>query len=418
MSIEFNKHQVEAAERMKNGCILVGDVGSGKSRTSLVYYCKSCGTSFMYDDKRGEIDIADSWDDPRDLYIITTAKKRDSEEWEDELESLYLTREYLKYAFKKDGTPTKVTIDSWNNIKKYKDVAGAFFIFDEQRVVGSGAWVKAFLNIARKNRWILLSATPGDQWSDYIPVFVANGFYKNKTEFTKKHCIYSRFTTYPKIERYVDEGELLRHKADISIPLPVDRHTKPYHIYMKADYDKVLWKRVWKDRWDPWEEEPIEETGKLFYLLRKVANDNDSRYDIVRDIAKSHKRIIIFYNFSYELRRLRQLAEELEIVVGEWNGELHTEVPRTDKWFYLVQYSAGCEGWNCITTDTMIFFSQSYSYRMMKQAEGRINRMNTPYEDLFYYHLTSAAPIDLAIKRALTQKRNFNENTYLKVRRR
>ena len=383
-TIKLNQHQVDAVKKMKNGCILVGDVGSGKSRTALAYYMK---------------DTPD-----RDLYIITTAKKRDSKEWLDEA---------VPFEFKH-----KVVVDSWNNIKKYRDVYGAFFIFDEQRVVGSGAWVKAFLNITRKNRWILLSATPGDKWADYIPVFVANGFYKNKTEFNRKHCVFSRFTKYPKIEKYIDEPVLMKHKIDISIPLPVDRHTHPEHLYLRFKYDKVLYKTIWKDRWDPYDDEPIEETGKLFYLLRKVANDDDSRYDFVRRIAENHKRIIIFYNFSYELHRFREIAEELGVDYGEWNGEVHSEIPPTERWFYLVQYSAGCEGWNCITTNCMIFYSQSYSYRMTKQAEGRIDRMNTPYDELYYYHLLSTAPIDLAIARALKQKRSFNENTYLKVRQR
>lgn len=402
MSIKLNEYQSKAIRKMKNGCILVGDVGSGKSRTALAYFIVSCGAVLMND---GD----DNWNylpgviNLRQLYIITTAKKRDSKEWEDEC---------LPFLFPSD----LVTVDSWNNIKKYKDVVGAFFIFDEQRVVGSGAWVKAFLNIARKNKWILLSATPGDKWTDYIPVFVANGFYKNKTEFTRRHCVYARFAKYPKIERYVDEYELMKHKTDISVPLPVTRHTTPYHIYYKTDYDKVLWKRVWKDRWDPWENEPIDETGKLFYLLRKVANDNASRYNLVREISQSHGRVIIFYNFSYELHALRQIAEENGIEYGEWNGEVHSEVPTGSRWFYLVQYSAGCEGWNCITTNAMIFFSQSYSYRMTKQAEGRIDRMNTPFNELYYYHLSSTAPIDLAIARALKQKHDFNQNTYLKIR--
>jgi len=383
-TIKLNQHQVDAVKKMKNGCILVGDVGSGKSRTALAYYMKNTPD--------------------RDLYIITTAKKRDSKEWLDEA---------VPFEFKH-----KVVVDSWNNIKKYRDVYGAFFIFDEQRVVGSGAWVKAFLNITRKNRWILLSATPGDKWADYIPVFVANGFYRNKTEFNRKHCVFSRFTKYPKIEKYIDEPVLMKHKIDISIPLPVDRHTHPEHLYLRFKYDKVLYKTIWKDRWDPYDDEPIEETGKLFYLLRKVANDDDSRYDFVRRVAENHKRIIIFYNFSYELHRLREIVEELGVDYGEWNGEVHSEVPSSERWFYLVQYSAGCEGWNCITTNCMIFYSQSYSYRMTKQAEGRIDRMNTPYDELYYYHLLSTAPIDLAIARALKQKRSFNENTYLKVRQR
>ena len=403
MSINLNGYQFEAVCKMKNGCILVGDVGSGKSRTALTYYFwKVCGAELAING----IGERKPMKTPRDLYIITTAKKRDSKEWVDELTPFGIDS-------------VKITIDSWNNIKKYKDVFGAFFIFDEQRLVGSGAWVKAFYNIARKNQWVLLSATPGDTWTDYIPVFVANGFYRNKTEFTRRHCLYSPFITkYPKLEGYQDEGVLLKHKMDISIPLPVDRATTPHHVRFIFNYDKELYKKVWRDRWDPYENEPIQETGKLMYLLRRVVNDNGDRYSKVHEILQSYSKAIIFYNHSYELHGLREVCRRNNITYGEWNGEVHTGIPDTERWAYLVQYSAGCEGWNCITCNCMIFFSLNYSYRMTKQAEGRINRMNTPYKDLWYYQFKSSAPIDIAIARALSKKQNFNERKFLKDERR
>ena len=344
---------------------------------------------------------------PRDLYIITTAKKRDSLEWEDELSWFFLNNGENK------SVGINVVIDSWNNIKKYVKVYGAFFIFDEQRVVGYGTWAKSFINITRKNQWILLSATPGDTWQDYAPVFIANGFYKNITEFRRQHCVYSRFSKYPQIERYVDQGILIKHRNDILVQMFYERKTVPNRIVVPVEYDRALYKRVWKDRWDPYDNEPIAETGKLFYLMRKVVNDDDSRVSAVRWIFEKHSKVIIFYNYTYELHRLRRLFEGYrDVEVGEWNGEVHSAVPKTERWAYLVQYSAGAEGWNCITTDTMIFYSQSYSYRMTKQAEGRIDRLNTPYTDLYYYKLKSTAPIDIAIARALSQKKNFNERSF------
>lgn len=402
--MELYDHQIEAIDKLKNGNILVGGVGTGKSRTALGYFFfKVCDGSIGVNGK-GKFRKPRT---PRDLYIITTAKKRDSLEWEKETSSFCM----CSGENKKVGI--NVTIDSWNNIKKYVKTVGAFFIFDEQRVVGYGAWTKAFLNITRKNQWILLSATPGDTWSDYIPVFIANGFYRNKSDFTKRHCVYSRFTKYPQIERYVDTGVLIRHRNDILIHMHYEKETVPHYITVPVTYDKNLYKTVWRDRFDPYDNEPIAETGKLFYLLRKVVNDDASRISAVYRIFGEHSRVIIFYNYTYELHRLRRLFSEYsDVAVGEWNGEVHSEVPKTDKWAYLVQYSAGAEGWNCIDTDTMIFYSQSYSYRMTKQAEGRIDRLNTSFTDLYYYKLKSTAPIDIAIARALSQKRNFNERSF------
>ena len=397
MAISLYDHQIEAIKKMKNGCILVGGVGTGKSRTALTYYYISVCNGSMKINGSGSSHLMR---EPRDLYIITTAKKRDDFDWEEECS-----------WFDMEGA--KVTIDSWNNIKKYVGVYGAFFIFDEQRVVGYGAWTKAFLNIARKNKWILLSATPGDTWTDYIPVFIANGFYKNKTEFNRQHCIFSRFAKYPKIESYVDQGILIKHRNDILVKMDYERATVPHKITVGVDYSKELYRKVWRDRWDPYDNCPIEETGKLFYLLRKVVNSDVSRLEAVEQVCDEHPKIIIFYNYTYELELLRELFKKLEWEIGEWNGQVHTKVPEGDRWVYLVQYNAGCEGWNCITTDTMIFFSQSYSYRMTAQAEGRIDRLNTPFKDLYYYKLRSSAPIDLAIHKALSQKKNFNERSFL-----
>ena len=405
MGIGLYEEQIEAMSRMKNGSILAGETGTGKSRTSLAYYYIRVCEGGIKVNGEGQFH---KMKDPRDLYIITTAKKRDSLEWEDELSAFLLKKG------ENDIFGVNVAIDSWNNIKKYQNVFGAFFIFDEQRVVGSGPWTRAFLNITRKNKWILLSATPGDTWSDYIPVFVANGFYRNKTDFTKQHCVFSRFSKYPKIERYVDEVILLKHRNDILIPMKLVKHTVINRITMDCDYDKEMYRRVWRDRYDPWEDEPIEESGKLFYLLRKVVNDDASRAERVLVIFRTHPKLIIFYNFTYELERLRELFRGLGGVdIGEWNGQVHSQVPSSKRWVYLVQYTAGAEGWNCITTDTIVFYSQNYSYRTTHQAEGRIDRANTPFVDLYYYYLKSKAPIDLAIGRALKNKKNFNERKYI-----
>lgn len=404
-SVELSDYQIDVIRKMKNGCILVGGVGTGKSRTSLEYYMLSCGGKVPVNG----IGKYEPMDKPRDLYIITTAQKRDKGEWLTECLPFHLSTDPNLSL-----SNVKVTVDSWNNIKKYQKVYGAFFIFDEQRVVGSGAWAKAFLNIARKNQWILLSATPGDTWSDYMAVFIANGFYKNKTEFTTKHVIYNPYVKYRQIDRYVSTGELIRHRNDILVVMKRDTGKQKMHKYVPVDYDKFLYKRILKDRWDIYEDEPIQETGKLCYLMRRVVNSDPSREIETLNIIQQRKRVIIFYNYDYELDILRNLLDENEIPYAEWNGQKHEPLPDGSEWAYLVQYAAGAEGWNCITSDTIIFFSQNYSYKMTAQAQGRIDRMNSPYDTLYYYHLRSTASIDLAIQKALKNKKKFNESSFVK----
>lgn len=402
MSIQLRDYQLEAIDKMRNGCILNGGVGSGKSRTALAYYYKEQGGD-LYSDRYKEMTK------PKDLYIITTARKRDTFEWEGEMAPFLITTNPDVAIYYNH----RVVVDSWNNIQKYQNVHGAFFIFDEQRVVGSGAWVKAFLNIARKNKWILLSATPGDTWTDYIPVFVANGFYRNKTHFINEHVIYRWVNkSYPKIDRYINTGRLIKLRNQILVDMDFSRHTVSHHEDIFVNYDILRYKELTKHRWNPYTDEPIVNAAELCYTWRRIVNEDQSRQVALLELFEKHPKMIVFYNFDYELSILREICEAMAIEYAEWNGHKHQPVPDGKSWIYLVQYTAGCEGWNCIKTDTIVFYSQNYSYKVMEQARGRIDRMNTPFIDLYYYHLKSRSPIDLAISRAISAKKSFNESRY------
>lgn len=420
MVVELYPHQEKAVKQLHNGSILCGGMGSGKSLTAAAYYMENYV-------RLGE---------PLDVIVITTAKKRDSLDWESDFARFGVGRTL-------DSTVAGVlTVDSWNNLPKYRDRSNAFFIFDEQRVVGSGQWTKNFIRIAHNNRWILLSATPGDTWLDYIPVFVANGFYKNRTEFLREHVVYSRWSKFPKVERYVGAGKLVRLRNQILVEMPVQRHTTWIEKDVEVKYDKELFERVVKDRWHVYENRPLKDVSELFIVMRKVVNSNTSRCDSVASILKDHRRVIVFYNNDYELQLLRDLGTALlesssksssdsrstitngkqssisksegTFQVAEWNGHKHQPIPETDSWLYLVQYQAGAEGWNCITANTTIFYSLTYSYKNWHQAHGRTDRLNTPYLNQYYYTLLSDSMIDKAIMRSLKGKKSFNESRWLK----
>ena len=390
-------HQKDAIERMHNGCILVGGVGSGKSRTALAYFWK-------YE--------TDRMRRPKDLYVITTARKRDSLDWNGE--AIYFG---IDPHNEDPRSPIKFTVDSWNNLHKYTEVQNAFFIFDEQRVVGYGAWTKAYLKICKTNRWVLLSATPGDTWMDYIPVFLANGFYRNKTEFTSRHVIYSRFSKYPKVERYIDIPRLEQNKSKVLVEMNFT-HSMQSHIEMvECDFDFHDLMRVYRGRWNIFENKPIMHAGEWCYIMREVVNSHHSRLEKILDIFEEKKRIIVFYNFDYELEVLRDgldlyFATRGDVLVQQYNGHRHDDVPSSDEWIYLVQYNAASEAWNCITTDTIAFYSLNYSYKIMEQASGRIRRMNSPYSHLYYYVLYSKSVIDKSILTALKNKKEFQASRF------
>lgn len=378
-------HQQEAVEKLSNGKILHGGVGSGKSLTAAAYYMAK--------------------EAPRDILVVTTAKKRDSMDW---------ALEFAKFGVgtERDGTLAGVLkVISWNEIQKYVNVHGMFIIFDEQRLVGSGAWVKAFLKMARKNRWIILSATPGDNWMDYCPVFIANGFYKNRAEFKREHVVYNPYVKFPMIDRYIGVNKLVKQRNALLVHMPYLRHTTRHLKEIEVEFDSAKYDDVMKRRWNIFKEQPIRQVAELSSVLRKIVNSDPSRIDAVRTILQRFPRLIVFYNFDYELEILRTLVDATSIV-AEWNGHKHEELPTGDSWVYLVQYTAGAEGWNCVTTNATMFYSLPYSYKVWEQAQGRIDRLNTKYKDLYYLSLVSKARIDVGIKGSLTQKKNFNEGKF------
>lgn len=397
--IQLNDAQIDAVKHMKNGCILCGGVGSGKSRTALAYYYTQMGGKLNGEDPR--------MTNPKDLYIITTARKRDTLEWEAEMPPFLITTHEDQSMYHH-----KVVVDSWNNLGKYRNIQDSFFIFDEQRVVGYGAWAKNFILLSKHNSWILLSATPGDKWEDYIPVFIANGFYKNKTEFARNHLVYSSYTNFPKVERYLNTGRLLRLRKSILVDIDVKRETIQHHEDIYVSYDAAKYKDICKDRWNPFLDKPIENASEFCQALRKVVNSDPSREIALLEILEKNPKAIVFYNYDYELDILRALADHNGFTYAEWNGHKHQPIPDHDRWLYLVQYNAGSEGWNCVRTNVIVFYSQSYSYRTMIQAAGRIDRLNTPFNHLYYYHFKSRSGIDVAISRALKDKKKFNEGKF------
>ena len=407
MAPELDEGQRKALSKLKNGNILCGGVGSGKSRTGLAFYfCKVCGGQLNGRERGFEEDLVPMvW--PKDLYIITTAKKRDKGEWAEELAPFGLSMESEK---------PKIVVDSWNNIKKYIDIRDAFFLFDEQRVVGYGAWSRSFIKIARFNSWIFLTATPGDCWMDYLSIFIANGFYKNKRDFENRHVIYSRYTKYPQVDRYIDDYQLARLRDSILVNIEYEKPTERHMDIRTVSYDREAYRSLMRDRWNVYENKPVESISELCFLLRKIVNSDPSRIAAVLDIAKEFPRLIIFYGFNYELDILRNASWPEGTVIKEWNGSKHEEIPDSERWVYLVQYRAGAEGWNCIKTNALMFYSQDYSYKTTEQAMGRIDRRNTPYKDLYYFNFKTTAPIDVAIGRALKRKKNFNESMFFRSR--
>lgn len=387
-------HQYDALSRIQNGSILMGGVGSGKSRTSLAYYfTKVCD---------GRLEPFKAPTKFVELIIITTAKKRDSKEWEAELN-----------VFNISGSD--VIIDSWNNIKKYEDKKHAFFIFDEQRVPGKGSWVNSFLRITKKNKWILLSATPGDSWMDYIPIMVANGYYKNRSDFLHQHVVYKRYAKFPIVDYYINVDKLEWVRNKITVHMDCKRPAISHDVYYDCYYDKDIYDTIFKKKWDYYNNRPFENISALMYAARKVINSDDSRIETLGLILKKVPYgAIVFYNFDYELELIKQACDYFNISYAQWNGHAHEEPKLGEKHTaYLVQYTAGCEGWECTSTSDIIFYSQTYSYKVLKQAKGRIDRINTPHKDLYYHHLISDAPLDKAITKCLKRKEKFNETNFI-----
>lgn len=394
-------HQAEAYEKLRNGSVLCGGVGSGKTHTAMAYYAQNVCN--------GALDRSKPMATPMDLVVITTAKKRDDLDWEDVAIDFGIFRDR-----ENSYGNVSITVDSWNNIKKYLDRENTFFIFDEQRLVGAGTWVKTFLKIAKTNPWILLSATPADTWIDYVPLFIAHGFYRNRTDFVEQHVVWSFHGKYRKIRGFFGVRHLEAYRDAILVEMPFEKHTTRHLITVPVDYDEQMFNQVWKKRWNVYDNVPLIDVSEMHRLGRKVVNTDEDRLRAIEKLGTKHPRMIIFYTHDYELELLRTLMPSMDIPVAEWNGHRHEPVPETERWLYLVQYQAGAEGWNCTTTDAIVFYSLTYSHKLFEQSQGRIDRLDSPFDDLWYYLLISGAKIDQIIWRALSTKKNFHEGRNVK----
>jgi len=390
--IELREHQKDALREMHNGCVLYGGTGSGKGYTALHYYIEN--------------------ESPKKLFVITTARKRNDRDWEEEAESLKIFT-MGRYSSKHG----EIVVDSWNNIEKYKDVEGAFFIFDEQRAVGRGTWAKMFVKIAKQNNWILLSATPGDTWMDYVPLFVANGMFKDRTDFQRKHVIFKPYMKFPVVDRYINETKLQLLRNHILVEMPYDRLTTRHENWIEVGHNQEFMDLAWGRRWNALEDKPIRDPAELFRTMRQISNMHPSRLEYVLTALKKHRRLIVWYNFDYELELLRRLPASTtlgEIVpILEYNGYKKDRLPDEGPMIYLVQYVAGAEAWNCTTVNAMVFYSLTYSWRNFHQAQGRIDRMDNTHMDLYYYMLVSNTKIDSKIQEALERKEDFNEREFV-----
>lgn len=380
MGFKLYPWQEKAVDQLSSGKVLYGGVGSGKTLTALSFYKKNYSHI--------------------PLYVITTAKKRDTHDWEKEAKMVGIE---------------DLTVDSWNNIKDYKNVYNSFFIFDEQRAVGYGAWGKNFIKICHLNAWLMLSGTPGDNWTDYMVLFIANNWYKNKTDFENQHVEYDRFAKFPKIKAYHNVGKLQHLRTELLVKMDMTRETERERIDIVTGYNQPLYRSITQTRQDPDTGRPFQSASGYTQCMRKLVSTSQDRIERVTKLIQFLDRPIIFYNYNYELETLLDICSKIDgRTVAQWNGRKHEEIPETSSWVYLVQYTAGAEGWNCTSTDTVIFYSPNYSYKIMEQAEGRIDRLNTSFKHLKYYFVQSASPIDRAVFKAIEKKRRFNEAAWAK----
>ena len=376
--IKLLKYQEEAIQKLHSGSVLYGATGSGKSLTGLAYYMR-CWSHL-------------------DLYIITTSKKRNAGEWEEEIAKL--------------GCPPPKAIDSWNRLKNYRMVSDAFFLFDEHKVGGHGKWAQSMITIAKKNKWILLTATPGDVWDDYASIFIANEFVKNKTTWNEDFCIFDRISKYPKIIGYQREDVLKNMRDAVLVPMEYqsEKVPIPYVIPYKVDHEEEAYVLARRKSLRHPEMRAFRNTSAMFAYMRMNLPDKESKIQALADVLKKEPKAIIFYNFTPEKYEIENAARQVNIPFFQYNGQIKDNVPDGDTWVYAVQYTAGAEAWNCITCRTVIFYSMNYSYKVMTQAKGRIDRCNSPFDELHYYYFISPDfEIDQEILNALTRKEKFNE---------
>lgn len=277
-----------------------------------------------------------------------------------------------------------------------------------------------------------LSATPfSNSYIDVAPYLILAGFYKNKSQFLKRHIkhfdkyfapitgpgtgivaksyfkdpdlITKRFESikvsidtsqyYPKVERFHIKSHLnkdtatqyrqikLDYKHHINYEYPIQARTEQQRLISNHDYEKDL---------------------QLLKILQWRKNIKQAP-------------VLIFYQYSSSLANLLQVLTQsyplYKIKIINGNHRLNFEqAPSNPDTIILIQYQAGGEGLDWQWSNLSIFYEAPVQYEKLVQARGRNVRDKSIMKRVYHYELESANTIDSERWNIMKHHKDFTDS--------
>lgn len=246
-----------------------------------------------------------------------------------------------------------------------------------------------------------------------------------------------RITGYKNVDRLknklAEHGAVFMTTDDAGIDLPeknmIQVKTRPSPLYWQFWRERVvsinsetLQKfELDSDFWgsnESYERELIGDTSltRRLYARQLCGLYNPYRHEAFRDLVNSTEdRLIVFYNFTEEMERMKRIVQGMNRPVSILSGEVK------DLGAYnfhsnsvtFIQYQAGAMGGNFQKANKIIYFSLPESWELWEQSQKRIHRMGQE-RPCFYYLLICPGTVEEDILTTLQQRKNYNDELFRK----
>ena len=151
---------------------------------------------------------------------------------------------------------------------------------------------------------------------------------------------------------------------------------------------------------------------KLLFSRMLCGQYNDDKLKAFQDLVEStDDRLIVFYNFNDEVKKLIHIANELKkpwsIVCGEQKTLASYE--NFDNSITFIQYQAGAMGLNLQLANKIIYFTPPLSSELFEQSKKRIHRIGQN-KACFYYQLKCG--IDYKVYDNLEMRKDYTDKLF------
>ena len=332
------------------------------------------------------------------------------------------------------GTLLKIAFINYDLIfrrPELKKLTGFTLLLDESSLIQNdkAKRSKFILNLHPANV-ILLSGTPvsgkyENLWSQIhlLGWDISNELYQKQyvnwilteeDEAGFRHWIVDREDPYKNVDRLknklrehgafflkTEECFTLPDQTFITVSVPT---TKEYRKFRKqklvtVEEQELVGDNIFKER---------------LYSRMLCGHFNRKKFDAFVDLLDSTKdRLIVFYNFNSELKKLKELVEAADRPISIINGETKdlTAYETESDSVTLIQYQAGAMGLNLQKANKIIYFTLTDKSELFEQSKKRIHRIGQN-QPCFYYLMICKNSVEEVMLKTLEERRDFTDDLF------